>query len=146
MAEASRSGNKSPDNLHTAITEFKTESGIWGIAARTNPIFQSSHVMLRMCNFEGPNFRDFKTEISRRKQINNPNKNTNRAAGIVDKIRSLLARRPEWEDDGSTSLSLSCESPAPVVKIRNKQEARARNRPSNPSQERGPADLEVTRS
>lgn len=83
---SSRSGNRSPDNLHTAITEFKTDKGIWGIAALRNPTFQSSHVIFNTLISDGPNLRSLKIVGSRMKQSIKPSKNTIRAAGIADRI------------------------------------------------------------
>ena len=93
VTDTSRSGNKSADSLHTAITEFRIDKGICGIAPRKNPIFQSSHVILRRWILDGPNRRSFTIEGSRIKQSTKPSIKTIKAAGIDDKIRNLHRTR-----------------------------------------------------
>lgn len=152
VAETLRSGNKSADNLQTAMTEFRIDNGICGIAARKNPIFQSSNVILTVCIFDGPNFSCLMIEKSRIIQINNPNRNTINAPGIDDKIRNLHLRRRKDRvvvvlSSLSFRLSFPIEfSPDPVTKTRNRNEERARIRLSRPSQDLGEPDFPVTKS
>jgi len=147
IAEASRSGNKSPDSLQTAITEFKTDNGIWGIAALTNPTLKSSQVILTTEIFEGPNLRSPKIEGSRIKHNTKPNKNTINAAGIVDKTLNLRRTLTLF----SFSSSSSCcggggSSPAPVVRTRKSTATRAMATPSRANQGRGGPDFDLARS
>ncbi|KAJ6822293.1 putative molybdate transporter 2 [Iris pallida] len=138
VAETSFSGNRSAESLHTAITELSTDRGICGMAARTNPVFQSSHVILTMPILEGPNLRSLKMEGSRTKQSTKPSRNTSNAAGST--ILLLRLRRPGGGGiNCSVLLSLSLSSPEPVERTMKSRAERARTRPSRPSQGRGVA-------
>ncbi|ANM58406.1 unnamed protein product [Arabidopsis thaliana] len=92
-----------------------------------------------MWNFEGPNLRSLKMDGSRMKQSTNPSANTISADGIEDRRRSLLRR--DWlsllEVSARSPSSASLSLPEPVDKMMKSRAARAKIRPSRPSQIRG---------
>ena len=75
------SGNKSLESLHTAMTEFRMERGIWGMAPFTNPVFQSLHVMVRIWGVDGPRVRLPQMLGSRMNARTMPRKKTMSAVG-----------------------------------------------------------------
>lgn len=149
-ADSSLSGNRSPESLQTAMTEFSTESGICGIAARRNPIFQSSQVIFSTWSMDGPRLMFLKIEGSRTKQIISPNTNTKSADGIDERILSLLSIRVlgclASTSPSVSSVELEWVSPAPVERTRKITEVRAMIRPSRPSHEREEPDFDVAKS
>uniref|UniRef100_A0A0D9YCE2 Uncharacterized protein n=1 Tax=Oryza glumipatula TaxID=40148 RepID=A0A0D9YCE2_9ORYZ len=125
---SARSGNRSDDSLHTAITEFSTDSGSCGTAPSQNPILKSSQVILTSPNGAGPKRRSCRMDGSRTKQSTKPSANTISAAGtrLQERRRRLVP-----------SLLTSSSSPEPGARIMNSSAASARTRPSRPRRGRG---------
>uniref|UniRef100_A0A804NG69 Uncharacterized protein n=1 Tax=Zea mays TaxID=4577 RepID=A0A804NG69_MAIZE len=127
---SARSGNRSDESLHTAITELSTDSGSCGTAPSQNPILKSSQVIPTSRRGDGPKRRPCRIDGSRTKQSTSPSANTMSAAGT---------RLQERRRRAMPSLETSSSSPEPVARMMKSSAARARTRPSRPRSGRATA-------